>query len=95
MDFLLEEGFSHDLIHQIQRRYDEAILDQFSLEEENVKDVIHYFQKIGIEPIDVLLLTRIEIFMKDVNEVKDAFLCHNIKQVVEEINKDIHTIDSI
>lgn len=95
MNFLLEDGFTNELIHQMKRRYDEAILDQFSLEEENVKDVIHYFQKIGIENIDVLLLNRIEVFMKDVNEVKDAFLQHNIKQVVEEINKDINYIDLI
>ena len=95
MNFLLEDGFSMDLIDQMTKRYDDGILDQFSLEEENVQDVIRYFQKIGIQKIDVLLLTRIEVFMKDINEVKDAFLHHNIKQVVEEINKDIHYIDYI
>jgi hypothetical protein len=45
--------------------------------------------------IDELLLTRIEIFTKDINEVKDAFLKHNIKEIVKEINEDITTIDFI
>lgn len=95
MKFLLEDGFSNDLINQIQKRYDQAIIDQFCLEEENVHDVIRYFKKIGIHKIDVLLLTRIEIFMKDIIEIKDAFLQHNIKKVVDEINQDINMIDFI
>ena len=93
MDFLLEEGFKPDLIKQMRQRYDSSVLDLFVLEQENVCDVIHYFQRIGIQPIHELLLTRIEVFTKDLNDVKDAFLKHNIKQVVEEINQDISTID--
>ena len=95
MNFLLEDGFNKELINQIEKRYDESIIDQFILEEENVHDVIRYFKKIGIHHIDILLLTRIEIFMKDINDVKDAFLRHNIKQMVEEINKDINNIDYV
>ena len=95
MDFLLEEGFSNHLLSEITKKYDSAILDQFSLEEENVKDVIHYFQKIGINRIDLLLLNRIEIFTKDINTIKDAFLRHNIKEMVEQINEDINRIDYV
>ena len=95
MDFLLEDGLSKELIDQIEKKYDDAIIDQFILEEENVHDVIRYFKKIGIHRIDTLLLTRIEVFMKDINDVKDAFLRHNIKQMVEEINKDINNIDYV
>ncbi|MBR3211024.1 MAG: hypothetical protein IKF71_03695 [Bacilli bacterium] len=95
MKFLLEDGFSQDLIQQMKTRYDMAIIYQFSLEEENVRDVIRYFKRIGIERIDLLLLTRIEIFMKDINEVKDAFLRHNIKKIVDEINLDINKIDCV
>ena len=95
MDFLKAEGFRDDLIKKMRQRYDSSVLDLFVLEQENVCDVIHYFQRIGIIPIDTLLLTRIEIFTKDLNEVKDAFLKHNIKQVVEAINQDITSIDFI
>jgi hypothetical protein len=83
------------MIKKMKQRYDSSVLDLFSLEQENVLDVIHYFQRIGIRVIDELLLTRIEVFTKDINEVKDAFLKHNIKEVVKEINDDITTIDFI
>ena len=95
MRFLLEDGFSNDLIRQMKNRYDEAILDQFCLEEENVHDVIRYFKRIGIQRIDILLLTRIDLFMKDIIEIKDTFLKYNIKKVVDEINQDISAIDFI
>ena len=95
MDFLLEEGFSESLINRLIKQYDETIIQEFILEEENVKDIIHYFNTIGIKKIDELLLTRITIFTKDINEVKDAFLKHNIKKAVDEINEDINTIDFI
>ena len=95
MDFLLEEGFSESLINRLIKQYDETIIQEFILEEENVKDIIHYFNTIGIKNIDELLLTRITIFTKDINEVKDAFLKHNIKKAVDEINEDINTIDFI
>ena len=95
MDFLLEEGFKEEIIKKMKQRYDSSVLDLFLLEQENVLDVIHYFQRIGIRVIDELLLTRIEIFTKDINEVKDAFLKHNIKEIVKEINEEITTIDFI
>lgn len=95
MDFLLKDGISKTTINKMMEKYDESILEQFSLEEENIHDVIHYFKKIGIKEIDLLLLTRIEIFTKDINEVKDAFLKHNIKEIVDEINKDINRIDYV
>ena len=95
MDFLLEEGFSKELIKKMISRYDESVIDMFILEQENVIDVIHYFQRIGIKQIDVLLLSRIELFTKDINDIKDVFLKHNIKQIVDQINEDINMIDFI
>ena len=93
MNFLLEEGFEEELIEKMRKKYDESTIDIFRLERENVCDVIHYFQRIGIEKIEDLLLSRIEIFTKDINEIKEIFLKYNIKQVVDEINKDLNTID--
>lgn len=95
MDFLLEEGFSEELIQKIKRNYDESAIDIFRLEQENVVDVIHYFQKIGIKKIDLLLQTRLELFTKDINEIKDVFLKYNIKELVDGINNDITLVDRI
>jgi len=95
MNFLLEEGIQKETIERIKNHYDESMIEQLILEEENVKDVIHYFQKIGIKEIDLLLQTRLEVFTKDINSIKDAFLRHNIKEQVELINQDINNIDFI
>ena len=95
MNFLLELGFSEELINKMINRYDKTIIEEFILEEGNVVDVIKYLQKIGVEPIDELLLTRIQIFTKDINDVKDAFLKHNIKKMVDKINQDINNIDFV
>ena len=95
MNFLLEEGIQKETIEKIKNHYDESMIEQLILEEENVKDVIHYFQKIGIKEIDLLLQTRLEVFTKDINSIKDAFLRHNIKEQVELINQDINNIDFI
>lgn len=95
MDFLLEEGFSKELIQKMLEKYDESAIDIFKIEQENVEEVIHFFKKIGINQIDLLLLSHIEIFTKDVSEIKEAFAKQNIPTIVEEINKNITIIDYI
>ena len=93
MDFLLEEGFGEDIIHKMLNKYDESAIDIFRIEQENVCDVIHFFQKIGINHIDLLLLSHIELFTKDIEEVKETFQKYDLKTIVNEINKDITVID--
>ena len=95
MDFLLEEGISKEVLTEMKNKQDESMIDVFCLEEENVKEVIHYFQKIGIKRIDLLLINRPEIFTKDINTIKYAFLRHNVKEMVEQINNDINQIDYV
>ena len=95
MDFLLEAGFSEDLVNKIKQKYEESILDIVRLDQENVLDVINYFQEIGINKVDQLLLSHIEVFTKDIEEVKTAFQKYNLGEIVEKINKDISVIDYI
>ena len=95
MEFLLEEGFSEELIEKMKQKYEDSTLSMLQLEQENALEVIHYFQKIGITRIEDLLLSYIEIFTKDVEEVKNAFLKHNVKEVVNAVNEDISVIDFI
>ena len=89
MQFLLEKGFTQELIDKLTLKYDEGILDVFQIEKRNVMDVIDFFRQIGIENIEELMLFRIELFTKDVEEVKEIFDDEHVHEMVQEINEDI------
>ena len=95
MQFLLEKGFTQELIDKLTLKYDEGILDVFQIEKRNVMDVIDFFRQIGIENIEELMLFRIELFTKDVDEVKEIFDDEHVQEMVQEINEDILNIDKI
>ena len=95
MQFLLENGFTQELIDKLTLKYDEGILDVFQIEKRNVIDVIEFFRQIGIENIEELMLFRIELFTKDVEEVKEIFDDDHVEEMVHEINEDILNIDKI
>ena len=95
MEFLLELGLDEKKIKLLPERYEKSILDLLVLEESNVKENIEYMKRIGIKRIEEILLSHIEIFTKPKEEVENAFLKHNIAKIVEEINKDITTIELV
>ena len=95
MEFLKELGLEEGLIEKLQKRYENSILDLFILEKANVEDNIRYMKKIGIKRIEEILLMHIEIFTKNQEEVENAFLKHNIKEIVEEINEDPMAIELV
>lgn len=95
MKFLIDTGLSPEIIRKLESTYDESALDLLKIESDNVIDVINYFKEIGIKDIETLLITYIDIFIRDVDDVKAAFNKHNIKEVVEKINNDIFYIENI
>ena len=95
MEFLLELGLDEKKIKLLPERYEKSILDLLVLEESNVKENIEYMKRIGIKRIEEILLSHIEILTKPKEEVENAFLKHNIAKIVEEINKDITTIELV
>ena len=88
MEFLKELGISNATIETLLNKYDEAIIDLFQIEKENVKDNILYFNRIGITNVEEILKAHIEIFTKEPEKVQKAFEKYNIKSVVEKINID-------
>lgn len=95
MKYLIDTGLSPEIIKKLEAKYDESALDLLKIERDNVIEVINYFKEIGIRDIETLLITYIEIFTRDVDDVKNAFNKHNIKEVVEKINDDIFYIENI
>ena len=95
MKFLKEFGISDDVIENMKERYDSSLIDLFICDEYNASEVIEYFQSIGIEVIDKLLLTRIEIFSIDVEDIKESFNRFNVEELVNKINMDISYINCL
>ncbi len=95
MKYLIDTGLSPEIIKKLEAKYDESTLDLLKIERDNVIEVINYFKEIGIKDIESLFVTYIEIFTRDVDDVKNAFNKHNIKEVVEKINDDIFYIENI
>lgn len=95
MKFLLDLGIKENTINSIYTKYDEGVIDNFRVEEDNVEEVINYFREIGIVDIDSLLIFDLTIFTKDIDYVKECFNKHNLKEVVKSINEDITFITKI
>lgn len=95
MNFLLDLGIKQNTINSIKTKYDEGVIDNFRVEEDNVEEVINYFREIGIVDIDNLLMFDLTIFTKDIDYVKECFNKHNLKEVVKLINEDITYITKI
>ena len=95
MKFLLEEGFTQELIDKLILKYDEGILDIFQIEKNNVIDNIRYLKQLGIKRLEELIVVRIELFTKDPEEIKEAFDKPNWKEIVEEINENVLNIDKV
>ena len=95
MKFLLDLGIKENTINSIYTKYDEGVIDNFRVEEDNVEEVINYFREIGIVDIDNLLIFDLSIFTKDIDFIKECFNKQNIKEIVKSINEDITNITKI
>ena len=95
MKFLLDLGIKENTINSIYTKYDEGVIDNFRVEEDNVEEVINYFREIGIVDIDNLLIFDLSIFTKDIEFIKECFNKQNIKEIVKSINEDITYITKI
>lgn len=95
MKFLLEEGFSTELVDKLEKKLDPATIELVEIESDNVIEVINYLKEIGIKDIETLIITYIELFTRDIDDVKKAFNKHNIEEVVNKINEDVFYIENI
>lgn len=95
MNFLLELGIKQETIDSIITKYDEAIITNFKIEEDNVEEVINFLREIGIVDIDNLLIFDLSIFTKNIDYVKECFEIKNLNEVVKLINEDITNITRI
>ena len=95
MDYLIEKGFSTEILNKLYQKYDDGIIELLILEKNNVCEVIDYLKSIGIKDISAILIYRIELFFISIDEVKKSFEKKSIPFFVRAINDDITNIDEL
>ena len=91
MDFLKNYNLSDDDINIIKNNNYESIINTIIFNKKYVVEVIDYLISIGIETptLAQMLSDRLDIFMKSVDDVRDAFERYNLSNMVTIINDDI------
>ena len=91
MDFLKKYNISDDDISIIVNNNYDNIINTVIFNKDSVCEVIDYLLSINIEESTLaqMLSDRLDIFMKSVDEVRDAFETYNLENVVTIINDDI------
>lgn len=91
MDFLKKYNISDDDISIIVNNNYDNIINTVIFNKDSVCEVIDYLLSINIEEFTLaqMLSDRLDIFMKSVDEVRDAFEMYNLENMVTIINDDI------
>ncbi len=91
MDFLKKYNLSDDDINIITNNNYDNVINTIIFNKDSVCEVIDYLLSIGIEEptLAQMLSDRLDLFMKSVDEVRDAFDMFNIENMVTIVNDDI------
>lgn len=91
MDFLKKYNISEEDINIIVNNNYDNIINTIIFNKDSVCEVIDYLLSIGIEEptLAQMLSDRLDLFMKSVDEVRDAFDMFNIENMVTIVNDDI------
>lgn len=88
MDFLKESEIGEEVIIQIRKNNEASVLFDLEANAENIKEVIAYLKEIGIQVIEDLLLTQIDIFLHTKEELEKLFHPYYMPLLVSQVNHD-------
>lgn len=89
MEFLREYNFTDSDILEIVNNNHEAMIDYFVHNKDNVIQVINYFKGIGVLLNKDMFKYRLDIFSRDIDNIKSNIEMYNVSIFVELINDDI------
>ncbi len=91
MDFLTDY-VSQNIIDKILIKYSKEMIVSIIYKEDNVKEVIKYFKSLGFD-IETLLINRLDIFLININHLKENIESYNKDEVIESLKNDISILD--
>lgn len=89
MEFLRDYDFTDNDILEIVNSNHKSMIDYFVHNKDNVIQVINYFREIGVLLNKDMFKYRLDIFSRDINNIKDNVAMYNVSIFVELINDDI------
>lgn len=93
MEFLREYNFTDNDIMEIINSNHKAMVDYFVHNKDNVVQVINYFIEIGVLLNKDMFKYRLDIFSRDIDNIKDNIAMYNVSILVELINDDISNFE--
>ena len=95
IDFLNECNISGETIKRLEKICSKETLYNLYCNEYQIKDIINYFNSIGIKCIDEILINYTGIFIDTLEDIKGMFENKNIDSLVEMINNDYRVIENL
>lgn len=97
MDFLKQLGYTDKDIIDIKNYNYDYIMENISINKENVENIIEYLISIGIERSTVkeIFMYQVGLFFKTFDEIKASFDEYEIDSIVKSLNYDVNNIELI
>lgn len=91
MEFIKELNIDENTLNRIIEQNSESIIYTLETNKEDIKEIIDYLKKIGIKPINELLIYEFDFFLMDINTIKNKLN----KEVIEDINNDYISVEEL
>ena len=95
MSFLESVGITASTLEKVKEHNGEALLSDLYLNRFDAIEIIKYFNSIGINVIDELLIYAVDVFFKNIDSVILKIQQYGIPKFVETINNDYIEINNI
>ena len=97
MDFLKQLGYTDKDIIDIKNYNYDYIVENISINKENVENIIEYLISIGIERSTVkeIFMYQVGLFFKTFDEIEASFDEYEIDSIVKSLNYDVNNIELI
>lgn len=91
MEFIKELNIDENTLNRIIEQNSESIIYTIETNKESIKEIIDYLKKIGIKPINELLIYEFDFFLMDINSIKNKLN----NEVIENINNDYIYVEDL
>lgn len=91
MEFIKELNIDENTLKKIIEQNGEAIIYTLETNKKDIKEIIDYIKKIGIKPINELLIYEFDFFLMDINKIKNKLN----NELIEDINNDYISVEEL
>jgi hypothetical protein len=95
LEFLKNYNISDNVIKKVEKENSSANIYNLNCNLEEASLIIEYFNELGLTCIDNLLIYRIDIFFKSLDEIKKMFSKYETNSLVQALNNDYNIINEI